>query len=585
MIVDSTCMARLVAEAREYACGLVIRRIVQPRHDLVGLELGRAGPWACLVIDWSAEFGRLHLAEEMPESGLRDQRFSGALRRQLRGARIERIEQIDFDRLIEIEFSNCAQLGPESRTTLIAELMGRHSNAVLIDEDERIIEAGKHVTVRVNRYRQTLPGLAYVPPPEFGRVPPQEATAEQVADEAAAVLDQKLSKFIRSTWHGGSDLFVADVCARAALDEDAALRELPDGWEAALAAQLRAIPAEADTPGDAWIYWDEHGEAAEFAYPIELQHLSDRRHERCDSLSRAIDEVQSRISTDQRIRMLKERLMAAVRDAEKKAKRTLEKRRDAVREAQEAEKDRERGELLMAYLHQVPEGADEVTLPRYEGDGEMTIALDPDRTTVENAQAYFKRYKKSARLSEMAPKLLAAARHELDYVEQVRTQIEVAETVEDLRAIEDELVDQDYLSEKKPDKVRSRTERRRGPRRAETSQGYALLYGKSGQENDEVLRAAQPDDLWFHVKGAAGPHVVLRSDGRPDEVPEEAIIEAARIAAALSSQRRDSKVEVDCALAREVNKPRRGRPGLAYYHADRTILVDLDEMRDDQRSS
>ncbi|MFO8079792.1 MAG: NFACT RNA binding domain-containing protein [Armatimonadota bacterium] len=580
MIVDSTCLARLVAEAREYASGLVIRRIVQPRHDLVGLELGRAGPWEALIIDWSAEFGRLHLAEEMPEPGLRDQRFSGTLRRQIRGARIERIEQIDFDRLIEIEFSNCAQLGPESRKTLIAELMGRHSNTLLIDEDERIVEAGKHVTVRVNRYRQTLPGLAYVPPPEFGRVPPQEATEEQVAEEGAAVLDQKLSKFIRSTWHGGSDLFVAEICARAGLEPDSALRDQPEGWEAPLAEQLRAIPEEAGTPGSAWIYWDEDGDAPEFAYPLELQHLPDRRHERCDSLSRAIDQVQTRIATDQRIRLLKERLMAAVRDAEKKAQRTMEKRREAVREASEAEEDRERGELLMAYQHQVPAGAEEVTLPRYEGEGEMRIELDPDRTAVENAQAYFKRYKKSSRLSEMAPKLLAAARHELDYIDQVRTQIEVAETVDDLRAIEDELVDQDYLSEKKANKPRPRKERR-GPRRAETSQGYALLYGKSGEENDEVLRAAQPDDLWFHVKDHAGPHVVLRSDGRPDEVPEEAVLEAARIAAALSSQRRDSKVEVDCALAREVNKPRRGRPGLAYYHADRTILVDLDEVREE----
>ena len=583
MIVDSTCLARLVAEAREYATGLVIRSVVQPRHDLVGLELGRRGPWACLLIDWSAEFGRLHLAEEMPESGLHDQRFSGALRRQIRGARIERIEQIDFDRLIEIEFSNTAQLGPQSRATLIAELMGRHSNALLIDSDERIIEAGKHVTVRVNRYRQTLPGLAYVPPPEFGRVPPQDATEEQVAEEGAAVLDQKLANFVRGTWHGGSDLFVAEVCARAGLDPDSPLRELPEGWEAPLAETLRAIPEAADTPGEAWIYWDEEGEMPEFAYPIELQHLPDRRRERCESLSRAIDEVQTRISTDQRIRLLRERLMAAVRDAEKKATRTMEKRREAVQEAADAQKDRERGDLLMAYQHQVPEGADEVTLPRYEGDGEMQIDLDPDRTAVENAQAYFKRYKKSSRMSEMGPKLLAAARHELDYIDQVRTQIELAEDLEDLRTIEDELVGQEYLAERKREKKatnRPRQDGRKEPRRTETSQGYAVLYGKSGQENDAVLRAAQPDDLWFHVKGAAGPHVVLRAGGRPEDVPEEAILEAAQIAAALSSQRRDSKVEVDSALAREVNKPRRGRPGLAYYHADRTILVDLDELRE-----
>lgn len=578
MIVDSTCLARLVAEAREYAVGLVIRRIVQPRHDLVGLELGRAGPWECLIIDWSPEFGRLHLAAEMPEPGLRDQRFSGALRRQLRGARIERIDQIDFDRIVAIDFSNCEQLGPQCWRRLVVELMGRHSNAVLLDEDERIIEAGKHVTVRVNRYRETLPGLAYVPPPEFGRVPPRDASPEQIAEKAAAVLDQKLGSFVRSTWHGGSDLFVAEVCARAGLGPDVALRHLPEGWERALAEQLRAIPDEADRPCAAWIYWDEEEEAPEFAYPIELRHLRERRREARETLSGAIAEVQTRIATDRRVLQLRERLMGAVREAERRAERTLQKRREAVREAGEAEADRERGELLMAWQHQVPEGAEQVTLPRHEGEGELTIPLDPNAGPVENAKAYFRRYKKSARLSEMAPKLLAAARHELDYVAQVRTQIEVAESIEDLRAIEEELVEEGYLREKRPERARSRRGPR-GPRRAETSQGYALLYGRSGHENDEVLRAAQPDDLWFHVKGAAGPHVVLRADGRPEEVPEESILEAAQLAAALSSQRRDSKVEVDCALARDVKKPRRGRPGLAYYHADRTILVDPSSCR------
>ena len=172
MTVDSTALARLVAEAADFAVGAPIRRIVQPRHDLIALELGRSGPWRGLLIDWSAEYGRLHLITELPEPMPRDQRFSSVLRRQLRGARIDAIEQIDYDRIVHVRLSNCEQLGPHERRTLIAELMGRHSNVVLVDEDGRIIEAGRHVTARVNRYRETLPGLAYVPPPTFGRVPP-----------------------------------------------------------------------------------------------------------------------------------------------------------------------------------------------------------------------------------------------------------------------------------------------------------------------------------------------------------------------------------------------------------------------------
>jgi len=293
-----------------------------------------------------------------------------------------------------------------------------------------------------------------------------------------------------------------------------------------------------------------------------------------ESLSAALEELQSRISERQRVRELKERLLGAVSRGRSKAERTLQKRREAVQRARDAELDRERGELLMAYQHQVPAGTKEVTLPRFSGDGELTIDLDPDRTPVENAQAYFKRYKKSERLGDLAPQLLAAARHELEYLEQVKTQIEVAETIEDLELLAEELVEEGYLAPEKTPPSRS-SKGERGPRTAQTSDGLPLLYGKSGTENDAVLRAANPDDLWFHVKDAAGPHVVLRSDSRPEDVPESSIEEAARLAAALSSQRRDSKVEVDCALAKNVNKPRRGRPGLAYYHADRTIVVDL----------
>ncbi len=578
MIVDSACIAGLVTEASDYAGGLMIRRVVQPRHDLIGLELGRSGPWECLLIEWSAEFGRLHLSSEMPPPGDTEQRFGSVLRRVIRGARIESIRQIAFDRLIEIELSNCEQLGPQSCRTLIAELMGRHSNLVLVDEERKIVEAGKHVTVRVNRYRQTLPGLAYVPPPDFGRIPPQQADPERMAEEAAAVLDQKLSNWLRSTFHGGSDLFIDEVCCRSDVDGDLPLRDQPSGWEEQVAAVLSGLAEQAGEGGGAWIYYREDDELPDFAYPFELSHLCQRKHESVDSLSLAVEEVQRQIIESQRLRRLRERLMAAVREGRKKAERTLRKRQEVVDDAAEAELDRERGELLMAYQYQVPERAEEVTLPRYEGQGELTIPLNPDLTPVENAQRYFRRYKKSMRLTDLAPKLLAAARHDVEYFDQVETQIQTADDLEELQTIEQELVEGGHLAEPKEHRHRSQHERR-GPRTTETSDGYPLLYGKSGHENDEVLRAAQPDDLWFHVKDAAGPHVVLRTDSRPDEVPDSSIEEAAILAAALSSQRRDSKVAVDCTLAKNVNKPRRGHPGLAYYRKARTLVVDLNSSR------
>ncbi|HUS81039.1 MAG TPA: NFACT RNA binding domain-containing protein [Armatimonadota bacterium] len=571
-LVDSTVLARLVVEARDYALGAIVRRVVQPRHDLVALELSRSGPWSCLVVDWSAEHGRVHLAAEMPAPGLRDQRLGSTLRRQLRGARLEAIEQVAYDRVVRLGFSNCEQLGPQCRRVLICELTGRHGNAVLVDEDGEIIEAGKHVTSRVNRFRETLPGLDYVPPPQFDRISPADATPGALRERAAGAGDEQLGRWLRGGFHGCSDLFIAEVCQRVGADPELSLADLPEGWQDAVADHLAAIAREASGPGESWVYYDERGERPELAYPVGLTHLAGRRHERVESLSAAIEDLHARELARREMAGLRERIGAAVRQAETKAQRVLEVRQAAVDRARDAEADRERGELLMAYMHQIGPGVDQVTLPAFDGSGEVTVRLRPELSALDNARRYFARYKKAQRLAKLAPRLLADARHELEYLGQVRAQVDLAEDAEDLERIEQELTGEGYL---KPRKRATPPPRRQGPRTITTSDGYALLYGKSGLENDDVLRAARADDLWFHVKGGPGSHVVLRTNGRPDDVPETSVYEAAQLAARLSGRRREARVEVDMAPAADVRKPRGGRPGLAYYHATRTIPVSL----------
>ncbi len=572
-LADSTTLARLAIEAADFALGVRVRRVVQPRHDSVALELGRSGEWSCLVVDWSAEAGRVQLATELPRPGLKDQRLGLALRRQLQGARLEAITQIDYDRVIHLDFSNCEQLGPERKRTLICELTGRHGNAVLIDEDGDIIEAGKHVTARVNRYRQTQPGLSYVPPPAFDRISPAQATAEVVAERAEDPGDAKLAKWLRTNFHGCSDVFMAEVCRRAGLSPEMPAADMAAERAPRLADALAGIALEAGRPGRSWVYGDDSGQAS-MAWPTELTHLAEPAIEVVDSLSLAIESIHAAKVMRGQMSALRARIGSAVRQAEKKSRRVMRTRRAAVDRARDAEVDRETGELLMGWMHQIEPGIDEVTLPAFDGSGDVTVRLSPQLSALENAQHYFNRYKKSQRLSKLAPKLLAAARHELDYLTQVETQVELAEDVDDLERIEEELVKQG-LAKPRKQQAAPDAKRRKGPRTATTADGFALLYGKNGTENDEVLRAAGPTDLWFHVKGAPGSHVALRTGGRPEDVPETSVYEAALLAARLSSQRRGSKVEVDVAQAKDVRKPKRGRPGLAYYHAERTISVDL----------
>ncbi len=570
-LTDSAILARVVAEVRRDALGASVRRVLQPRHDLVALELGRADPWAGLVIDWSAETGRLHLVKELPAPGLVDHRLGASLRRHLRGARLEEIEQISFDRVVRLCFSNCEHLGPSSRRTLMCELTGRHGNCVLLDERGQILEAGKHITARVNRYREILPGLAYVPPPQFERLDPAHITA-QVLGERAVGDRRDLASWLRGNLHGCSDLFLAEACYRAQLDPAAPLTALPAGWQERLSESVAYLARTAAAGDGAYLYWDQSGQRPELVWPLELGHLAGRRHQPLTSLSVALELLSAEMTTRREMSALRERITSALRQAERRARRVLQVREEAVAGASEAEEDRERGELVMAWLHQVPAGATEVTLPGFAG-GEVTVPLDPHLGPLQNAQRYFARYKKARRLRELAPRLLADAEHELDYLAQVSLQVDLAEDVADLQRLEEELVEQGYL--KPARRPRPPAPRRDGPRTARTSDGHVLLYGKSGRENDEVLRAAGPDDLWFHVRGAPGAHVVLRTAGAPERVPEGAIYEAATLAARLSSRRSDGRVEVDVARAGAVRKPRGARPGLAYYRAERTIAVDL----------
>lgn len=579
MPVDSTMLARLTAEIADCAVGATVRRVVQPRHDLVALEMGLPGPWRCLVIDWSAELSRACLGREMPAPSVKEHRLGAVLRRHLRGARLTAVTQVSYDRVMHLRFANCEQLGPQSQRTLIAELMGRHSNLVLVDEANVIIEAGKRITDRVNRYRQTMPGLEYVPPPDFGRISPVEADAEVLCDRAREQGEDELGIWLRANFHGGSDLFLDEVCARAELEQHSRLSSLPAGWQQPLAMALREIPEQAAARSASYLYYDEHGERPQLAYPIELVCLQGRRRDDVPTLSAALAQLEGDLAAEHSMRELRNRLMSAVRDAIPRAQRVVTHRKEAASRADGAELDRRRGEAILAHLYELSAGQSEVTLPMFDDEGgELTIPLDPLLSPLENAQRYFRRYRKGARLNQLAPRLLAAARHNLEYLRQVETQIELAETEDDLREIEEELLAEGYAASAGPSPraTAQPTSARVGrpqPRRAQTADGYAILYGKSGAENDAVLHAAQPDDWWFHVRGAPGAHVLLRANSRPEQVPEASLEEAARLAAELSARRSEGKIVVDYTLAKHVTKPRGGRPGLAYYTGARTLLV------------
>lgn len=558
MTFDSLMMRRIVAEINELRGTRVGRVFPVARLEFV-LDFSLRSPLPQVTINASAEAGRVHRDEDRePVLGV-DTPLADVLRRHLRGATLLEARQHQFDRVMMLDFGNAEGMGPASRRTLVAEVMGRHSNLLLLDERDYILECARHVTARVNRVRQLLPGEAYVPVPDFDKLDPAQATVEQLAGRLPET-PQPLAAWVREVLQGASDVLLAVLPDRLKLPAPATTEDVT---AQDLLATLQGLIAQADQPGAAVVA--RHGKKP-VAYPVSLPADWPKVGE-APSLSEAMRRLASEAAASTEAAQLRQRLAAVATAALEKARRREHERRTALEKSERAEHWRRQGELLMANLWAMQPGQEAFIGEDWETGEQVTIPLDPRLSPQENAQALFSRYKKLQRVRQRVPALLAEAREAREELEDLLDQIAEGGAPE-LRLLEQEMSERGLL--KAP---RRRQELAIDYRRTETPEGYALIYGRSALENAAVLKAARPDDLWFHVQGAPGGHVVIRTNNRPDQVPQSVVIEAARLAAKQSRRRRDALVEVDYTPAKHLQRVRNAAPGHVIYRQFKTILV------------
>lgn len=570
MLFDSLMLARIATDLRRLAVGARVERVFLAAPDEVVLELRRKLPRPQLLISWSAQFGRAHLAgtaEPRPDLHLP---VGDVLRKHLRGATLVDARQVGFDRLLRVEFANCGGMGPQSRATLVGEIMGRHANLVLLDPQETIIACAKHISAAVNRYRETLPGLEYIPPPDFGRLDPHRATPEALAAMAAQAPDTPLRDVLRKGLMGASDVFLAELMARADVN---ASQAPPQGeWPERVGSALAEMLAVADANGPTWVH---SGGGESLAYPLALLSRPDLVREETDDLSEAVEGLVAAQRLRRRLRERRERLLGFARRALKKAAATEQARRRTLASAEQADDLRRRGELILANLHAIAHNTARVTVTDYYDPAQpaVEIELDPHYSPQDNAKALFDRYKRARRIQERVPPLLARATMQREYLEGVLDQLEAAETPQEMDELERELDAGGHIGRQVRRKARAQPIAASEPRRIASADGLAILYGTTGTQNDALVRMADGDDIWLHVREGPGGHVLIRTGGRPDAVPETTLHEAAAIAAAHSRQRADTRVEVAYTLAKHVRKPRGAPPGFVTYSEAKTVVV------------
>jgi predicted ribosome quality control (RQC) complex YloA/Tae2 family protein len=551
-----------IREEIEPLAGARAQKVAFPDETSVAVELfAPACGRIALLLSAHPETGRVQRVPRLPARGLdRDTPFALLLRKHLRNARLHAVRQPRLERVLELEWESRDDAGRLHGLTLIVEAMGRRSNLVLVGEDGAILDAVRRTPPSRNPRRPILPHLRYDLPPPQDRLLPEQMSAEELAF-GARDRSGSLARYLSDRLAGLSPLAGRELAFRATGSSATELQSVGD-WQAIVRA-IQAFFAPLDTHTWQPSLATQPLEAAAYR----LEHLASGGLEAFGSMSEALSAYYTRFASAavQRgdpLAAERKTLLAAI----ERAIRATERRSGALQQQLEAHQQveplRRAGELLLGYQWQVPPGAAEVEL-----EGEH-IALDADATAVENAQAYFGRYRKAREALERVPPLLEETAREHEYLDELQALVSVADDMTAIRALRREVGEAVGQRSAASAKQRPSSPYRRVP----LDDGWEALVGTSALGNAAVtFEVAAPDDVWLHARGVPGAHVILRG---PRGDPPSAVLErAAQLAAYHSAARSSSRVEVDAAPRRHVRKIPGGPPGLVRYTNERTLRV------------
>ncbi|HVH31183.1 MAG TPA: NFACT family protein, partial [bacterium] len=485
--------------------------------------------------------------------------FGQLLRSRMEGARLTAVHQSPFERVLRLTVDTL-----EGRFELVAEIMGRHSNLILV-QNGIITGSLKTVPPAKSALRVVRPGSPYTPPP-VDRPSPSDLTEDGLRQMLISS-DDPLAKYLVTSILGLSPALATELVVRAHLDPAAPANAQSDAtaqlWTE-LQNLVRIVQTQAFTPT---IYLD--GDQPIGFAPFPYEHLASLPHRPAASMSEAVAATLGRFGHAARVDEQRTSLLTVVRTALARVARRELELRQAIEDAARTGRLRQQGELLLTYAAQVPAGASEVTLPGYDGTP-TTISLDPELTAAGNAQQLFKRYKRVRDARATLASRVSEAEAERAYLESVQTLIAQAATAEDLADLRQELADEGYL--RRTTRRATRPSPKSGPRRYAVEGGRLVLVGRTNHQNDTLtFKTAAPEDLWLHARGVPGAHVILKTDGKAP--PEEAIRQAAALAAFFSQAREEASVPVDYTPRKYVRKLQGAKPGLVTYTHEQTLRV------------
>ena len=571
MAFDGITVAALQKELSGALTGGRISKIAQPEADELLLTIKNEKKQYRLLMSASASLPLLYLTESNKPSPMTAPGFCMLLRKHLNGGKIISITQPSLERVLRFEIEHLNELGDPCRKFLIAELMGKHSNLIFCREDDLILDSIKHVSSMVSSVREVLPGRTYFIPATQEKLDPLKSSPE----EMTAIISAKplpLGKALYTSLTGFSPVMAEELCHRCGLEAGRAAEALTETDRTVLGHQLMRLLEDIRAGHCSPRIWYQNGAPAEFS-PLPLTIYETLEARSFDSISFLLESYYASKNVITRIRQKSSDLRRIVQTALERSRKKYDLQIRQLRDTEKRDKYKIYGELLHTYGYQLEEGARALETVNYYTGEPVTVPLDSALTPQENAKRYFDKYGKLKRTFEAVTGQLKETESEIRHLESVSTALDIALSEEDLVQIKEELMESGYIRRRRSGDKKPRITSR--PFHYLSSDGFHIYVGKNNFQNDELtFKFASGNDWWFHAKGTAGSHVILKSEGR--EIPDRAFEEAGRLAAYYSKNRGNEKAEIDYVEKKHVKKPGGAKPGFVVYYTNYSLVIDSD---------
>ncbi|HBB28489.1 MAG TPA: fibronectin/fibrinogen-binding protein [Clostridiales bacterium] len=577
MALDGIVLNSIKHELVNKLIGGRVDKVYQPEKDEIIINIRNNSSNYKLLLTSNSSSPRIHLTTLSRKNPEQAPMFCMLLRKHLYSSNIIEIKQLQLDRVIEIVFECKDELKTTVKKSLIIEIMGKHSNIIFINYDNKtIIDSIKRVSENMSSVRQVYPGIPYALPPSQSKLNPLDIDKDGFINAINATNKGTLIfGFLYKTFIGFSPLLSKEICFNSGVNEGLALDELSENDINIIYENFNNITNNIKnnnyTPA---IYSNSNENIYDF-HSIKINYFNNCEKQDFNSISELLDVFYYELDNKNRINQKVSNLLKSINTKLDRDRKKLEKQKNELLSAEDREKYKIYGDLIISNLHVPYENNKLIVINYYDPEqNEITIPLDPKLNNLTlNSQKYYKRYNKLKSAEDELLKLIESTASDIEYLENILFSIEACQTTDDLDQIYEELSQEGFIKKYKAPKGSNKV--KNDNLIYISSYGHEILVGKNNIQNDLItFKHAKKDDYWFHAKGIPGSHVVIKTNG--DELEDIEYMEAAKLAAFYSKGKKNSLVEVDYTKRQNIRKPANAKLGFVIYDTNYSMNIDTD---------